>query len=1017
MATKKYVSYDNLVEYNALVKEKIDNGDANTLSSAKSYTDGKVANLSSTASVDSKISSHNTSTTAHNDIRNLITALSTKVNNFLDVDDETTDQLSEVLALINNNKGTLESITTSKINVSDIVNDLTTNSTNKVLSAAQGVVIKGLIDALQTELGSHTHTIANVTGLQSALDGKAATSHGTHVTYSTTAPLMDGTANAGTASTVARSDHKHPVDTSRAAKTDLDSHTGNTTVHITAAERTNWNSAKTHADTAHAPSNAEKNQNAFSNVKVGTTTASASSATDTLTLVNGDNITIALDTTNKKATISAKDTTYTHPNSGVTAGTYRSVTVNAQGHVTGGSNPTTLAGYGITDAATKSHTHTADSALSSTSTNPVQNKVIATTVDDINSSIASLKETKANVTHIHDIATNTSDGFMSTEDKQKINLLTGKNYQIGSITGKTINDLRNSLDNWLNSSKSTYNASTYFVASSDWITYWNENDTSSVISSGVLWTVRISGIYTTKDYAQLEISTYGDKDVYYCTRRNGTWYQLRKVTFNDDLNQMNKEAYLSWGGKNFSGTYGCIDAAMIPELGANRLAFGNASGITIEYSRDSGNTWEDYGLSDNQKKGVFGTGYGCIIGKADDSNKATKDYMLRVTINTIKFGVYSILNKFAIYISTNGCNGCYCTIDAATNASPTNFVNFGDKISISGWSGWNIINTSGITTYGNTSSQYQFIRFTFGCASCSTSYVGLNIMRIMGFGGVGWSTPSNMAKYGTIYSYDNSQNVTFPAQVTANSFKGSLDGNASTATALTSSNGSSVQPIYFSNGKPVATSYSLNKTVPSDAKFTDTTYDEATTSMSGLMSKSDKTKLDSIASGANNYTLPTASSSTLGGVKTTSSVTSSSGYTACPIISGVPYFKNTTYSLSSFGLTATATELNYCDGVTSNIQTQINNMKHKTFTVTFSKNGFGSLISYPSGFDSSNCYVAAVLVHFNDTWRTGSGCISANDRCFAQITPAGIQPYLYAYSDFDTDDTTIDIKIIIKKFD
>ena len=44
---------------------------------------------------------------------------------------------------------------------------------------------------------------------------------------------------------------------------------------------------------------------------------------------------------------------YTHPNSGVTAGTYRSVTVNAQGHVTDGSNPTTLAGYGITDAPTK----------------------------------------------------------------------------------------------------------------------------------------------------------------------------------------------------------------------------------------------------------------------------------------------------------------------------------------------------------------------------------------------------------------------------------------------------------------------------------------------------------------------------------------------------------------------------------------------------------------------------------------------------------------------------------------
>lgn len=37
-------------------------------------------------------------------------------------------------------------------------------------------------------------------------------------------------------------------------------------------------------------------------------------------------------------------------NSGVTSGTYRSVTVDAKGRVTNGSNPTTLSGYGITDA-------------------------------------------------------------------------------------------------------------------------------------------------------------------------------------------------------------------------------------------------------------------------------------------------------------------------------------------------------------------------------------------------------------------------------------------------------------------------------------------------------------------------------------------------------------------------------------------------------------------------------------------------------------------------------------------
>ncbi|MFN8258859.1 MAG: hypothetical protein U0W24_24440 [Bacteroidales bacterium] len=42
-------------------------------------------------------------------------------------------------------------------------------------------------------------------------------------------------------------------------------------------------------------------------------------------------------------------------NTGVTIGTYRSVTVDSKGRVTAGTNPTTLAGYGITDAMNISH--------------------------------------------------------------------------------------------------------------------------------------------------------------------------------------------------------------------------------------------------------------------------------------------------------------------------------------------------------------------------------------------------------------------------------------------------------------------------------------------------------------------------------------------------------------------------------------------------------------------------------------------------------------------------------------
>ena len=49
-------------------------------------------------------------------------------------------------------------------------------------------------------------------------------------------------------------------------------------------------------------------------------------------------------------------------------------------------------------------------------------------------------------------------------------------------------------------------------------------------------------------------------------------------------------------------------------------------------------------------------------------------------------------------------------------------------------------------------------------------------------------------------------------------------GSASSAAALTSNAGSSTQPVYFSGGKPVACSYTLGKSVPADALFTDHAY-------------------------------------------------------------------------------------------------------------------------------------------------------------------------------------------------
>ena len=100
------------------------------------------------STAESKVSWHNTGTDAHNDIRLLIHGLTNRLNALADSDDTTLDQLSEIVAYIKSNKSLIDSITTNKVSVADIVDNLTTNVTNKPLSAAQGVALKALIDAI-----------------------------------------------------------------------------------------------------------------------------------------------------------------------------------------------------------------------------------------------------------------------------------------------------------------------------------------------------------------------------------------------------------------------------------------------------------------------------------------------------------------------------------------------------------------------------------------------------------------------------------------------------------------------------------------------------------------------------------------------------------------------------------------------------------------------------------------------------------------------------------------------------
>lgn len=249
------------------------------------------------------------------------------------------------------------------------------------------------------------------------------------------------------------------------------------------------------------------------------------------------------------------------------------------------------------------------------------------------------------------------------------------------------------------------------------------------------------------------------------------------------------EAYLSWGGKNISGSVSPVDAATSNIHSANRFAFANLAGLTLEYSQDGGSTYTTYSISDAAKSNLLNglsnwVSIGCRTG--DNAKNTTKDDKLRITLNASSMGVYILLRKILIEVSTNGASGSNVVVERAMIGSESTYVTVG-TYNISGWSGWNSIPIDYI--FGGSSNQTSHVanlRLTFGITGTSSSYnSNLSILSIVGLGDTVWTYPSTMAKTGHLYTYDYSQNATFPANVKASSFIGSLTGNASTATTAT----------------------------------------------------------------------------------------------------------------------------------------------------------------------------------------------------------------------------------------
>lgn len=101
--------------------------DVNTSGSMQSYSILDTRDKESLSQeIDSDVSAHNSSTSAHSDIRELISDVDSRVDTL---------------------NSTVSTLDTSKVNKSDIVNNLTTNDATRPLSAAMGMELKSSIDS------------------------------------------------------------------------------------------------------------------------------------------------------------------------------------------------------------------------------------------------------------------------------------------------------------------------------------------------------------------------------------------------------------------------------------------------------------------------------------------------------------------------------------------------------------------------------------------------------------------------------------------------------------------------------------------------------------------------------------------------------------------------------------------------------------------------------------------------------------------------------------------------------
>lgn len=223
------------------------------------------------------------------------------------------------------------------------------------------------------------------------------------------------------------------------------------------------------------------------------------------------------------------------------------------------------------------------------------------------------------------------------------------------------------------------------------------------------------------------------------------------------------EANLQRGGRNIESGFSPIDAALNDHLRANRFALYNPDDIVLEYSTDGGNNWLEY-VNNDKLYGTYTTSTPLLnISRYTDRQDVTTQCQLRAIFKSNSW-IYTVLNKFMLYVSTNGCHDCWVTLSVVNQDDTISTLI--SKQNISGWAYWNILNLDKNILIGTQSVCVKSVIFTFGYdGTYAITSNGLTVYSIFAYGAPCYFSGRELQRSGSIYALNPDGSVVFPAAV------------------------------------------------------------------------------------------------------------------------------------------------------------------------------------------------------------------------------------------------------------